>query len=160
MKFIKQTIPTYLIAFLIAFSTLFFLISCGSDPSKKIKKENIETAKERINSDFDYPKIDFDKSNHDFGEIIDGEIVETTFTFTNSGNSDLKILNASGSCGCTVPEYPRDSPIKPGESGFIKVKFDSSNKPGMQRKTVTLVTNTSTGKELLNIKAFVLPKNN
>ena len=88
MKFIKQTIPTYLIAFLIA----FFLTSCGSDPSKKIKKENIETAKERINSDFDYPTIDFDKSNHDFGEIIDGEIVETTFTFTNSGNSDLKIF--------------------------------------------------------------------
>ena len=75
-----------------------------------------------------------------------------------SSNSDLKILNATGSCGWTVPEYPRDTPIKPGESGTIKVKFDSSNKPGMQRKTVTLTTNTSKGKELLNIKAFVLPK--
>ena len=103
--------------------------------------------------------IEFNKTNHDFGQINDGEIVETTFQFTNSGKSDLIISNASGSCGCTVPDYPRDIPIKPGESNTIKVKFDSSNKPGMQRKTVTLVTNTSKGKELINIKAFVLPKN-
>ena len=70
----------------------------------------------------------------------------------------VKELEKLGSCGCTVPEYPREIPIKPGESSEIKVKFDSSNKPGMQRKTVTLVTNTEKGKELLNIKAFVLPK--
>ena len=142
-------------------STLFliFFISCDSDPSKKIKKENVQSTVERINSSFDYPVIKFNKTNHDFGQINDGEIVETTFQFTNSGKSDLIISNASGSCGCTVPDYPRDIPIKPGESNTIKVKFDSSNKPGMQRKTVTLVTNTSKGKELINIKAFVLPKN-
>ena len=137
MKTTKKDIRLSIYTFLIAFTVSLFLTSCGSDPSKKIKKENIESAKERINSDFN-------KTNHDFGEIVDGDIVETTFTFTNSGNSDLKILNASGSCGCTVPEYPRDTPIKPGESSFIKVKFDSSDKPGMQRKTVTLITNTST----------------
>jgi hypothetical protein len=127
---------------------------------KKIKSENVDKSQERINTVFEYPTIKFDKTNHDFGEIRDGDVVETVFTFTNSGDSDLKILNASGSCGCTVPEYPRDTPIRPGESSVIKVKFDSSNKPGMQRKTVTLVTNTSKGKEMLNIKAFVLPKNN
>ena len=141
------------------FSFLIFFISCDSDPSKKIKKENVQSTIERINSSFDYPVIEFNKTNHDFGQINDGEIVETTFQFTNSGKSDLIISNASGSCGCTVPDYPRDIPIKPGESNTIKVKFDSSNKPGMQRKTVTLVTNTSKGKELINIKAFVLPKN-
>ncbi len=141
------------------FSILIFFISCDSDPSKKIKKENVQSAVERINSSFDYPVIEFNKTSHDFGQINDGEIVETTFQFTNSGKSDLIISNASGSCGCTVPDYPRDVPIKPGESNTIKVKFDSSNKPGMQRKTVTLVTNTSKGKELINIKAFVLPKN-
>ena len=100
------------------------------------------------------------KSSHDFGEISDGDIVETSFSFTNVGSSDLIISNASGSCGCTVPEYPKDQPIKPGESGVIKVKFDSSNKPGLQRKAVTLVTNTSAGKQLLNIKAIVTPKTN
>jgi|TARA_B110000444_G_C18846830_1_gene602536 hypothetical protein len=154
------TIKTSIIAFVIAFIISFALTSCDNDPSKKIKSENVDKSQERINTVFEYPTIKFDKTNHDFGEIRDGDVVETVFTFTNSGDSDLKILNASGSCGCTVPEYPRDTPIRPGESSVIKVKFDSSNKPGMQRKTVTLVTNTSKGKEMLNIKAFVLPKNN
>ncbi|MFL2639551.1 MAG: DUF1573 domain-containing protein [Flavobacteriaceae bacterium] len=158
MKSNKQTIQTSIIAFFIAFTISFFMTSCESDPSKKIKKENVASTDERLNSVVDFAVINFEKTNHDFGEIKDGDIVETTFQFSNSGNSDLKILNATGSCGCTVPEYPRDTPIKPGESGTIKVKFDSSNKPGMQRKTVTLTTNTSKGKELLNIKAFVLPK--
>jgi|TARA_B100000767_G_scaffold211305_1_gene198443 hypothetical protein len=154
------TIKTSITAFVTAFIISFALTSCENDPSKKIKSENVDKSQERINTVFEYPTIKFDKTNHDFGEIRDGDVVETVFTFTNSGDSDLKILNASGSCGCTVPEYPRDTPIRPGESSVIKVKFDSSNKPGMQRKTVTLVTNTSKGKEMLNIKAFVLPKNN
>lgn len=154
------TIKTSITAFVTAFIISFALTSCDNDPSKKIKSENVDKSQERINTVFEYPTIKFDKTNHDFGEIRDGDVVETVFTFTNSGDSDLKILNASGSCGCTVPEYPRDTPIRPGESSVIKVKFDSSNKPGMQRKTVTLVTNTSKGKEMLNIKAFVLPKNN
>lgn len=148
--------PANLLKFLLV---SFILASCSSDPSKKIKKENVQTAVERISTSFDYPSIEFDKTNHDFGQINDGDIVETTFSFKNTGKSDLVISNASGSCGCTVPDYPRDVPIKPGESSTIKVKFDSSNKPGMQRKTVTLTTNTSKGKELINIKAFVLPKN-
>ena len=54
-----------------------------------------------------------------------------------------------------LPELPRD---EPGESGKIVVKFDSSNRPGMQRKAVTLITNTSKGKHILNIKSIVIPK--
>ena len=126
MKSNKQTIQTSIIAFFIAFTISFFMTSCESDPSKKIKKENVASTDERLNSVVDFAVINFEKTNHDFGEIKDGDIVETTFQFSNSGNSDLKILNATGSCGCTVPEYPRDTPIKPGESGTIKVKFDSS----------------------------------
>ena len=159
MKFRKHASQASLTTFIIAFSLSFFIMSCESDPSKKVNKENVENTEKRLNSVVDFAVIDFEKTNHDFGEIKDGDIVETIFTFSNSGNSDLRILNATGSCGCTVPEYPRDVPISPGETGTIKVKFDSSNKPGMQRKTVTLTTNTSKGKELLNIKAFVLPKN-
>lgn len=159
MKFSIKNLMGFYSAFIVTFAVAFSTTSCDSNPSKKIKKENVESSKQRINTVFEYPTINFDKTNHDFGEINDGDIVETVFTFTNSGKSDLKILNASGSCGCTVPEYPRDQSIKPGESSTITVKFDSSNKPGMQRKTVTLTTNTSKGKELLNIKAFVLPKN-
>src|SRR5687768_16817628 len=59
-------------------------------------------------------------SLHDFGKITDGEKVEYSFRFKNSGKNPLIITNASASCGCTVPEKP-EAPIKPGETGFIKV---------------------------------------
>ena len=78
--------------------------------------------------------------------------------FSENVQKDLIISDASGSCGCTVPDYPKNSPIKPGESGKIIVKFDSNNRPGMQRKAVTLITNTSKGKQILNIKSIVIPK--
>ena len=158
MKFNSQTIKTSLIAFLIAFFSSFFFISCETDPSKKIKEANVISTKERLENSEDFPVIEFDKNNHDFGEISEGDIAETEFVFTNVGESDLIISDASGSCGCTVPDYPRNTPIKPGESGKIVVKFDSNNRPGLQRKAVTLITNTAKGKQILNIKSIVIPK--
>ena len=158
MKFNSQTIKTSLIAFLIAFSSLFFFISCETDPSIKIKEANVISTKERLENSEDFPVIEFDKNNHDFGEISEGDIAETEFVFTNVGDSDLIIPDASGSCGCTVPDYPKNTPIKPGESGKIVVKFDSNNRPGLQRKAVTLITNTAKGKQILNIKSIVIPK--
>ena len=99
--------------------------------------------------------MSFDKTLHDFGTIQEGETVETIFTFTNTGKSDLIIVDARGSCGCTVPEYPKNTPIPPGEMGKIRVSFDSSNKPNMQQKTVTISANTDSGRETIRIKALV-----
>ena len=99
----------------------------------------------------------FDKTSHDFGIISEGEKVTTTFGFTNTGDSDLIIVDARGSCGCTVPEYPKNQPIAPGQTGSIVVSFDSSNKPGIQQKSVTLSANTSSGREMLRIKSNVTP---
>ncbi|MBL6649370.1 MAG: DUF1573 domain-containing protein [Flavobacteriaceae bacterium] len=158
MKFNTQIIKTSLIAFLIAFSFSFFFNSCETNPSKKIKEENVISTKERLENSDDFPEIEFDKNNHDFGEISEGDLAETEFVFTNVGKSDLIISDASGSCGCTVPDYPKNTPIKPGESGKIVVKFDSNNRPGLQRKAVTLITNTAKGKQILNIKSIVIPK--
>ena len=158
MKITKTDIRLSIYTFLIAFMVSFLLTSCETDPSKKIKEQNVELTKERLKNTGDFPVIKFDKNNHDFGEIQEGEIAETEFRFTNVGKSDLIISDASGSCGCTVPDYPKNSPIKPGESGKIIVKFDSNNRPGMQRKAVTLITNTSKGKQILNIKSIVIPK--
>jgi hypothetical protein len=83
--------------------------------------------------------------------------VTTTFAFTNTGDADLIIVDARGSCGCTVPQYPKNTPLAPGATGEIVVSFDSSNKPGLQQKTVTLSTNTATGREMLRIKSDVTP---
>ncbi len=104
-----------------------------------------------------FPIMSFAKSEHDFGTITEGDKVDYTFDFKNSGESDLIITDAKGSCGCTVPEFPKD-PIKPGKSGKIKVSFNSAGKPGMQSKTVIITTNTAQGKEILTIKSSVTPK--
>jgi hypothetical protein len=86
--------------------------------------------------------ISWEKRNHDFGNIVQGDKVEHTFYFTNTGNEPLIITNAQGSCGCTTfPKgWPRD-PIPPGASGEITVSFNSAGKMGMQKKPVTLITN-------------------
>ena len=96
----------------------------------------------------------FDTEVFDFGTIKQGDKVQHDFKFTNSGHSDLVITDAKGSCGCTVPEYPKD-PIKPGESGVIKVKFDSHGKSGQHSKSVTLFCNVEQGNKVLNIKANI-----
>jgi hypothetical protein len=104
-----------------------------------------------------FPIVKLDKEVHDFGTINEGDKVETEFIVTNAGEVDLIISDAKGSCGCTVPEPPKE-PIKPGASAPIKVTFDSNGKPGEQKKTVTLTTNTEKGYETFEIKANVTPK--
>jgi len=138
-------------------SLSLFVFSCKEDASKKIKKDNLEIAKKR---DADIkeggPKISFTKTEHDFGVIQEGDVVETVFEFTNTGKTELIITSAKGSCGCTVPQWPKQ-PIMPGEKSEIKVKFNSFRKPNLQQKQVTLLTNTEEGREILTIKAQVTP---
>ena len=143
----------------IVFGLITFLIfSCDQDPSKKINAENIKAVEERIDKAYDSAEIEFEFDSYDFGEVKDGEIVEVDFNFTNSGKSDLIIFDASASCGCTVPEYPQNVNIKPGQSDKLKVRFDTANKPGKQIKSVTLTTNTNSGKKIIRISGFVLNK--
>ena len=94
----KQPTHTSLIVFFTAFFISLLFTSCETDPSKKIKEQNVELTKERLKNTGDFPVIEFDKNNHDFGEIQEGEIAETEFRFTNVGKSDLIISDASGSC--------------------------------------------------------------
>lgn len=143
-------------SFLLALVALSIL-SCSENASKKVKQENVEEAEARQEANSNLPVMSFEKTEHDFGTINEGDVVETSFVFTNTGKSDLTILDARGSCGCTVPEYPKDTPIAPGASSEIKVKFDSANKPGSQMKTVTLTTNTERGRDIIRIKTMVTP---
>ena len=100
--------------------------------------------------------MQFEKTVHDFGTIDQGTAVETIFTFTNTGEAPLVIVDAKSSCGCTVPEYPKEA-VAPGETGELLVKFNGSGKNQVS-KTVTITANTKAGKETLQIKAFVNPK--
>ncbi len=134
----------------------FILISCNESASSKIKSDN----QNKTQVQQSYAEITFDRIFHDFGTIKEGEIAKTVFSFTNTGENDLYIVDAIGSCGCTVPKYPKNIPIKPGESGKIEVNFDSNGRPSLQQKMVKVSANTLSGGELLRIQAFVEPKNN
>lgn len=101
------------------------------------------------------PVYKFLTDEHDFGTITEGEKVSFAFQFTNVGKGDLLIRSANGSCGCTVPEFPKGL-IKPGESGRINVTFNSEGKSGEQRKTVTLIANTIPANYVLTIKGNVI----
>ena len=98
--------------------------------------------------------IKFEENAHNWGTINEGDKMTHLFKFKNTGSNDLIISDAHGSCGCTVPEWPKE-PIKPGKSGEIKVVFDSKGKPGDQQKTVTLTANTEPANTVLTIKGAV-----
>ncbi len=101
-------------------------------------------------------KIEFTKETHDYGTVKYGADGTCLFEFKNTGNEPLIISNAKGSCGCTVPEWPKE-PIAPGEKSSIKVKYDTK-RPGAINKSVTITSNASNEPtKVIRIKGNVLP---
>ena len=131
------------------------VVACNqkTSESQKLDTNTIETDQ---NSNKE-PAISFNNKIWDFGTITDGEVVEHTFRFTNTGTKDLVISSASASCGCTIPEWPKE-PIAPGEKGEIKVEFNSNGKKDMVTKDITILANTNPVKTILQIKVFVEKK--
>ena len=144
----------YLRNFLTIITLSFFFSACNESASSKINPNN----KLSIQKESNYAEITFDRVFHDFGLVSEGEIVKTIFKFTNTSENDLYIVDAMGSCGCTVPKYPKNVPIKPGGTGEIEVNFDTNGRPDLQQKMVKVSANTPTGGQLLRIQAFVEPK--
>ncbi len=101
---------------------------------------NNETTPTAVAQAVDGPKMVFEETEHQFGKIKQGEKVTHTFIFKNTGSAPLVINSASGSCGCTVPQWPKE-PILPGDKGEVHVIFNSTGKRGVQSKSVTLNTN-------------------
>ena len=99
------------------------------------------------------PEIKFDQETIDYGTIDQGADGQRIFTFTNTGKEPLIITNAKGSCGCTVPTWPRE-PIAPGETGEIKVKYDTK-RVGPFTKSVTINSNAKNATMVLHIKGVV-----
>ncbi|MEK6154790.1 DUF1573 domain-containing protein [Flavobacteriaceae bacterium 3-367] len=132
-------------------------VSCKDKASNKINAANVEVAAERDEASKNLPVMSFEKAEHDFGTITQGTSQETIFKFTNTGNAPLIITDAKSSCGCTVPEYPKNTPVAPGDSGELLVRFNGSGQ-NQVTKTITVSANTAKGKETLRIKAFVNPK--
>ncbi len=99
--------------------------------------------------------MEFDATEFDFGTVQDGEKVSHTYTFKNTGSEPLILSNAKGSCGCTVPSWPRE-PIAPGETGEITVEFNSKNKKGRRNQKVTITANTNPPQSFIYLKGEVM----
>jgi hypothetical protein len=135
---------------------LAMLFSCGSKKEEGISTDLVNNSASAENGgNEDLPDMKFEEEVFDFGRITQGEKVSHAFVFTNTGKSNLVITNASGSCGCTVPEYPK-IPFAPGKQGKIDVVFNSEGKKGQQEKTVTVVTNCEPATKVIRIKADVI----
>lgn len=133
---------------------LMSFVACKDNAKSRIKVENVKAAAQRDAKGDLIPVIKWDKTEHDFGTINQGDKVETVFKLTNVGKGDLVITNARSSCGCTIPTWPKEA-VKPGETADIKVVFNSRGKRNNVTKVVTLTTNTEKGNETVRIKTFV-----
>ena len=100
-------------------------------------------------------KMEFKNPEQDFGSIVQGESVKKVYTFTNTGDVDLIISSANGSCGCTIPKWPK-TPIKPGQTGDVEVVFNSQGKKGKQTKKVYVTANTSPVNNIIVLKGEVV----
>ena len=101
--------------------------------------------------------IEYDNAKFNFGVVDEGEVVTHIYKFKNTGSEPLIISNAKGSCGCTVPTWPKE-PVPPGGSGELKVEFNSKGKPGPQSKRVTVTANTTPTETYLEISGEVRGK--
>ena len=102
----------------------------------------------------DPTSIAFESISYDFGDIDQDSKNNMTFVFTNTGDKPLIHENVTGSCGCTVPEYPKE-PIAPGASSEIKVVYKPGKQKGLQNKLVTVIANTQPKDTRLTITANV-----
>ncbi|MCQ2959664.1 MAG: DUF1573 domain-containing protein [Bacteroidales bacterium] len=125
---------------------LFFASACHSNSTNTADNNITDTV----------TSIEFDKKTYSFGEIVKGQIVEHTYFFTNTGNIDLIIDEVDPSCGCTTPEWTKE-PVKPGERGKIRVKFDTQHQSlGNKTKQVAVYSNTIPSRNLLQFTAQVV----
>lgn len=144
------------ITFFRLFPSLLLMVlfsSCDRGPA-----EGAGTAVQKI-PDSEKPVFAFQDTIFRFGTVREGEEVLHSFPFTNTGKSDLLISNASASCGCTVPEWPKE-PIPSGGKGIIKATFNTSGKQGKQSKKIVITANTKPELTELFLEGDVLPKVN
>jgi hypothetical protein len=145
------------ILFSLTFVLMIFGLSTAQEATKMSKKEaKAEMTKmSEEAAPVSGPKMTFESMVMDYGEIAKGSDPLRKFNFTNDGVEPLVIKSAKGSCGCTVPDYPKE-PVLPGESATIDVRYDTQRE-GQFTKTVTLTTNINDEKIVLTIKGKVNP---
>jgi hypothetical protein len=132
---------------LIVLASCGLLFSCASNDAQtgNVNQDSVKHAQmlTAASDSTNYTSIQWlDSAHQDLGKIKEGQVVEISWKFKNTGTKPLIITNASASCGCTVAERPEE-PVAPGAEGVIKAKFDSHDRLGPQHKQVFVESNTS-----------------
>ena len=138
----------------IAVIALFAFTSCKKNAADSVVETNVTQAADRDSKTGEFPVMTFDEKQFDFGEITQGTAVEHIFTYTNTGKSNLVVVNAKSSCGCTVPTFTKE-PVAPGSEGVITAIYNSKGRPGNFTKTITVKHNGEGGTEFLTIRGVV-----
>lgn len=133
-------------------ASVLLLSACTGQENANAEERKIEYAEFIDNP----TEISFESMNYDFGTVKDGEMVEHIFKFKNTGDQHLILINVTGSCGCTVPEDWPKHPLAPGETGEIKVVFNSSGRVGKVKKNVRVEANTNPTLSVLNLSGVVV----
>jgi hypothetical protein len=128
------------------------LMACNQ-PAKTTAAATTTTTANAANA----PVMKFEFESHDFGKLKQGDKVTYEFKFTNTGKSPLIITNATATCGCTTPEWPK-VPLQPGEGGKITVTFNSAAKSGLQDKLITITANTNPAQSMVHLIGEVTTK--
>lgn len=146
----------YLIIALLTVS--FFFISCENNQKNQLSSTEKAIPVALRPTAEKQPKLSFKISKVYFGNIYEGDTLRYTYHFTNSGNLPLKIINVNASCGCTTPEWSKEL-VQPGEKGFVKIKFDSQGRTGLNSKTVTIYANTLPIDNQVSFRVNVMERN-
>ena len=131
------------------------LVGCNNDKDGQLSTDLVTSPKSATQTSDKQAVIEFEKEEHDFGTLLQGEVVSYSFHFTNTGNVPLIISQVTSSCGCTVANYSHD-PIAPGKSGVIQATYNSAGHHGFQSRFLTVMSNTIPAKHTLRIKGKVL----
>ncbi len=135
---------------------VLLLVSC-SEPAEEVSSDMLHfPSSSDSNEERELPEITFESTTYEFGKIFEGEIVEYSFDFKNTGEAPLVLTAVEPSCGCTVPKNWPKTPLAPGATGTITVEFDSHQRVGKTNKSIAVVANTSPSKSLLYLKGEVL----
>ncbi len=164
---LNSILKTMRIKYLVISLSILLLGACGEDASQSSGKQVETIPGGNSVSDIirnpvslsgtdtvNVAKMTFDYTEYNFGTVKQGDIVTHTFNFVNTGKTPLIITDASSTCGCTVPSWPKD-PIPPGDKGKIEVKFDTKNKSNRQHKQVTILANTYPSGTKLHVRGMV-----
>jgi len=153
--------------FILAAALAFTFVSCDNEAkvadvdtteantTTAEKSNQLNLASSEVQDALPQTTIKWDRAEHNFGTIQEGEKVRTVFTITNTGDNPLVIDDAKGSCGCTVPKVDKGTPIAPGKTTEIEVEFNSQGRPGNQMKEVKVYGNFAPNPSVSKIQAQV-----